>query len=256
MFSLNRKTNKRYYEDFNLDRCVATVVKLGAGHVELDATVAYPEGGGQDADHGVIVLQNGVEVRFIHAKKMYGDHLAVADFPDIQIGGVIEHIVHPDDIGYLANVRVGDAVEVRINRLRRAQLSLSHTACHFLLIGVQQIRPDAAAWILGCHIRTDAARLDFAVDERISAEEIREIETIANAFVLRASDVRVYPHSVHPDARYWECEGNVIPCGGTHLGNARPVGRMEIRRKSVGAGKERLSCSFSEAVFATDVFHS
>ncbi|ASV99722.1 alanyl-tRNA editing protein [Paraburkholderia aromaticivorans] len=256
MFSLNRKTNKRYYEDFNLDRCAATVVKLGAGFVELDATVAYPEGGGQDADHGVIALKGGVEVRFIHARKMYGDHLAIADCPEIQVGGVIEHIVHPDDIGHLANVRVGDAVEVRIDRLRRAQLSLSHTACHLLLIGAQQIRPDAAARILGCHIRTDAARLDFAVEERISTAEIREIEAIANAFVLRASDVRVYPYSVHPDARYWECEGNVIPCGGTHLDNARPIGPMEIRRKSMGAGKERLSCSFSEAVFAPDAFHS
>lgn len=256
MFSLNRKTSKRYYEDFNLDRCIATVVKLGAGHVELDATVAYPEGGGQDADHGVIALRNGVEIRFIHAKKMYGDHLALADFPDIQVGGVIEHIVHPDDIGQLANLRVGDAVEVRIDRLRRAQLSLSHTACHLLLLGVQQIRPDAAAWILGCHIRTDAARLDFSVEERISAEDIHEIEATANGFVLRASEVRVYPHSVHADARYWECEGNVIPCGGTHLDKTRPIGRMEIRRKSMGAGKERLSCSFSEATFATGDFHA
>ncbi|MET3231761.1 UNVERIFIED_ORG: alanyl-tRNA synthetase [Burkholderia sp. 1263] len=255
MFSLNRKTSKLYYDDRNLDRCGATIVKLGANYIELDATVAYPEGGGQDADHGVILLKDGVEIRFIHAKKMYCDQVAIPDFPEIQVGGVIEHIVHPDDTAYLSNIRVGDPVEVRIDRLRRSQLSLSHTACHLLLLGVGQVRPDAVDWILGCHIRTDAARLDFAVDERISVEEVKEIQSVANSLVLRASDVNVYPHKIHADARYWVCEGNVIPCGGTHIGNTRPVGRMEVRRKSMGAGKERLSCSFNDALFETYVFH-
>jgi alanyl-tRNA synthetase len=121
---------------------------------------------------------------------------------------------------------------------------------------VQQIRPDAVEWILGCHIRPDAARLDFGVDERISNEQVKEIEAIANAFVSRASDVRVYAHAAHADARYWECEGELIPCGGTHIGNTKPIGRMEVRRKSMGAGKERLSCSFNEARFDTDIFHA
>jgi alanyl-tRNA synthetase len=256
MFSLNRKTHKLYYDDLHLDRCVARVVKSGNGYVELDATVAYPEGGGQDADNGILLLQNGREIRFINAKKMYCDQVAIPNFPGIQVGGVIEHVIHPDDIAHLSGMQPGDPVEVRIDRLRRSQLSLSHTACHLLLLGVQQIRPDAVEWILGCHIRPDAARLDFGVDERISNEQVKEIEAIANAFVSRASDVRVYAHAAHADARYWECEGELIPCGGTHIGNTKPIGRMEVRRKSMGAGKERLSCSFNEARFDTDIFHA
>ncbi|MFM0236671.1 hypothetical protein [Paraburkholderia phytofirmans] len=46
-----------------------------------------------------------------------------------------------------------------------------------------------------------------------------------------------------------------MPCGGTHIGNTELIGRISIRRKSMGVGEERLSCQFDNARFDTASFH-
>jgi alanyl-tRNA synthetase len=255
MFSLNRKTRKLYYENPFLAECAAKIVKIGANHIELDATVAYPEGGGQEADHGVMVLGDGREVRFVDARKMYGNRVQIPNFPNIQVDGIIEHVVHQDDLKLLPELSAGTEVTVRIDRLRRAQLSLSHTASHLLYLGVNEVRPDAIPGTVGCHIKIDGARFDFAIDARFEADEIQEIERAANAYVLRHGEVTVYPHQQYLDARYWECEGNVIPCGGTHISSTAPIGLMKVRRKSLGRGKDRLSCDFMDSISDPDALH-
>ena len=255
MFSLNRKTRKLYYENPLQSECQAKVVKVNAKNIEIDVTVAYPEGGGQEADHGVIVLDDGREIRFVDARKIYGNFVQLPDFPRIQVDGVIEHVIHQEDLMLAQEVKVGSEVTIRIDRLRRAQLSLSHTASHLLYLGVTQVRPDAIPGTIGCHIKIDGARFDFDIETRFTGDEIQEIERIANAYVLRGSEVKVYPHPQHPDARYWECEGQVIPCGGTHISSAAPVGRMEVHRKSLGRGKDRLSCRFMESIPDPGAFH-
>jgi Ser-tRNA(Ala) deacylase AlaX len=107
MFALNRKTQKRYYDDPFLGECIAHVVKVDGNHIELDATVAYPEGGGQDADQGVIVLPDGRQIRFIHVRRMYGNRALIPDFPDILVDGIIEHVAHDDDMALVALLTEG-----------------------------------------------------------------------------------------------------------------------------------------------------
>lgn len=256
MSSFSRSTDKLYYSDTFLYQVKATLSKVGTDYVELHATVAYPEGGGQESDIGVMVLPDGNEIRFVHVRKMYGLRANIPDFPDIQTGGVVEHVIHADDLHRLDGLNPGDEIRVSIDRLRRAQLSLSHTASHLLYLGIGRVRPEALAWTLGCHIRTDGARFDFGVEPRFTAGEVAEIEQIANEFVARGSAVRTYAHPDHADARYWRCEDEIIPCGGTHIGNTSPIGHIAVRRKSMGAGKERLSCQFDNAHFDIASFHT
>ncbi|WJF90033.1 alanyl-tRNA editing protein [Paraburkholderia bonniea] len=256
MLPFSRATSKLYYSDTFLSQTQSSLSKIGRDYVELDATVAYPEGGGQESDVGTLLLPDGAVMRFIHARKMYGQRPNIPDFPDVQTGGVVEHIIHAEDLHHLERLKKGDEVQISIDILRRAQLSLSHTASHLLYLGVGQIRPDALTWTLGCHIRTDGARFDFGVSERFTPEEVSAIEQIANDFVARASEVTTYAHPQHIDARYWQCEGHVMPCGGTHIGNTAPIGRIAVRRKSMGAGKERLSCQFDSASFDLAPFHA
>jgi Ser-tRNA(Ala) deacylase AlaX len=132
---------------------------------------------------------------------------------------------------------------------------MSHTASHLLYLAVGEIRPDAVARTLGCHTRLGSARFDFGVERRITAEEVGRIEALANAYVDRGSPVTTCAHPVHGDVRYWECEGQVIPCGGTHIRSTAPVGHMTVRRKGHSAGKERLSCEFAFAIVDISEFH-
>ncbi|WP_153101966.1 alanyl-tRNA editing protein [Paraburkholderia hayleyella] len=256
MLPFPRCTDRLYYSDAFLYKTKASISKIGKDYVELDATLAYPEGGGQESDIGTLTLPNGTAIRFIHVRKMYGQRANIPDFPDIQLGGVVEHLIHPDDLPHLALLKNGEQVQISIDTLRRAQLSLSHTASHLLYLGVEQIRPDATEWTLGCHIRPDGARFDFGVSHRFTPEEVFAIEQIANDLVTRGSPVLTYAHSDHIDARYWECEGHIMPCGGTHIGSTAPIGRIAVRRKSMGSGKERLVCQFDHARFDTSAFHA
>ncbi|GLQ51646.1 hypothetical protein ACFFJT_15500 [Dyella flava] len=255
MNKFDRATRKYYYDDAHLSECSARVVKIGGDYIELDETVAYPEGGGQESDHGVIVSLEGFEIRFVHVRKMYTTRVHIPDMPDIGVDGVIEHVVHDDDKGLLEKLRLGMPVVVRIDVMRRARLSLSHTASHLVYLGVSEVRPDAVAGTLGCHIRSDAARFDFAVSSRFLPDELAEIERLANAFVTRNSRIHMYAHAEYRDARYWECEGRVIPCGGTHIDSTTPIGSISVRRKSMGSGKERIACEFAQAMPEIDAFH-
>ncbi len=256
MLSFPRCTNKLYYSNSFLYQAQSVVSKIGSDYVELAATVAYPEGGGQESDIGTLTVSDGKAIRFVHVRKMYGQRANIPDFPDIQIGGVVEHVIHPEDLQYLATLKQGDEVQVTIDTMRRARLSLSHTASHLVYLGVGKIRSDAVAWTLGCHIRPDGARFDFGVNHRFTPKDVLAIEQIANDLVARDSAVLTYAHPDHVDARYWQCEDNLMPCGGTHIGNTGPIGHITVRRKSMGAGKERLSCQFDNAQFDTASFHA
>jgi Ser-tRNA(Ala) deacylase AlaX len=250
-----RRTQKLYYEDFFLSETTAKVIKVGTDYIELDATVAYPEGGGQEADQGTISLADGRVLRFIWAKKVYAHMSGLPEFPDVQVDGVIWHMIHPDDQSLLNEVCTAVDVTVAIDIERRARLSLSHTASHLVYLGVSKFRPDAVKNTLGCHIKTDGARFDFGVAERFTSDELAKIEEEANGFVIRDALISVSAHPAAPDARLWHTEGQTIPCGGTHLDHAALVGSLQIKRKGLGAGKERISCVFPHADFAFARYH-
>jgi alanyl-tRNA synthetase len=252
----SRRTRRLYYDDFLLSEAPARVVCIDDDSIELDATVAYPEGGGQEADHGTITLDDGTVLRFDDVKKIYTHFAELAEFPGLQVGGVIKHVIVPEDRPLLQKVSVGEPVVVRIGVERRARLALSHTASHFLYLAIGQVRPDAIAATIGCHIRPHGARFDFAVQNRFEPDEIARIELIANAYVQRDAVVTVSAHPAEPDARLWHCEGNVIPCGGIHIASAAPIGPMQVRRRGLGRGKERISCEFPQAMPVLDGYHA
>ncbi|WP_241151571.1 alanine--tRNA ligase-related protein, partial [Pseudomonas viridiflava] len=78
-FEMLRSTQKLYYNDQYLMSSFASVVRIHSGAVVLDATVAYPEGGGQEADSGAIEFPEGT-MRFVGAKKLYGTPIHLEGF--------------------------------------------------------------------------------------------------------------------------------------------------------------------------------
>lgn len=249
MHSIGRKTRKIFYESPSQLKCNAKITKIGRDFVELDQTIAYPEGGGQDSDQGRLILPNGIALRFVHARKMYGLPAKMNECPDLLVGGVIEHVVHPDDCSKLESFSEGEDINVEIDFLRRRQLSLSHTASHLLYLAIKKVRPDVISHTLGCHISIESARFDFFTNERFSSDEVSEINRAANKLIPCGCEVNLRSHIDNDDIRYWELDGNVIPCGGTHIKYLDPIFELDIRRKSMGKGKERISCTFLKADF-------
>ncbi len=244
---LDRHTHRLYDVAPAKTSAQARITRVGPDYIELDATLAYPEGGGQESDIGTIELPDGNAVRFVHAKKMYGHPCDLPQFPGLLVGGVIWHMVSPEDLHLLERARAGMPARVTIDGDRRSRLSLSHSASHLVYLGVARHRPDAITSVLGCHIRVDDARFDFGVTSRFTPEEVTSIEETANGYVLRDSRISLSADPACPDARRWHCEDMTIPCGGTHIDRAGWIGPITIRRTRLGAGKERLSCRFSAA---------
>lgn len=241
-------TEKIYYRDMLQKRCTATVETIDENRVVLDRTVAFPEGGGQEGDRGSIVLAGGDTARFQDTTKSLGRRLYLSDFPIINVDTKIIHHVEDADRERLAQVKVGDVVDVLIDAQRRERLTTSHTASHILYMAIELVRPGVVENIFGCHIKEDAARFDFALGERFSADDVFNIEAASNEIIAKNYPIELYHHENEDEAWYWKCNGVVIPCGGTHLPSTGSVVKMEVGRKSLGKGKERLRCSFPDAL--------
>ena len=147
----------------------------------------------------------------------------------------------------LTGLRPGQVVTVNIDIVRRARLSLSHTASHMVYLGVSKVSPDAVNDTIGCHIKVGGARFDFSINDRITSEERQRVADIANGFVHRESSIPVSSYPDAPDACLWHAESKTMQCGGTHLDHASPVGLLHIKRKAIGTGKERISCALPHA---------
>jgi Ser-tRNA(Ala) deacylase AlaX len=249
-----RNTEKLYYKDQYLLSATTSVTRVHVGAIELDATVAYPEGGGQEADFGIIILPIGV-LRFTWVKKLYGSPILLEGFKGGKSGGIILHIIHPEDVWLIDKVIEGMIAEVRIDILRRQRLTLSHSASHFLYAAAVDLSEDLKNWTIGCHIKESSARFDFLVEEPFGANDILQIERQANEWIACNEVIEIYEVDGVQDARLWAYQSIKIPCGGTHLDSPSLIGPLSVRRKRVGKNKERLICEFPHAKIELSRYH-
>ncbi|MBF7144694.1 MULTISPECIES: alanyl-tRNA editing protein [Pseudomonas] len=249
-----RNTEKLYYKDQYLMSTITEVVRVYPEAIELASTVAYPEGGGQEADFGTITLPIGT-VRFIWVKKLYGSPIQLKGFKGGKVGGIILHMIHPDDLYLLAHVTEGMSAGVKIDIIRREWLTLSHSASHFLYAAAVSLREDLKQWTIGCHIKEDSARFDFMVQEVFCADDIAEVERKANEWIFCNGVIENHAVQGIEDARLWKYQGIEIPCGGTHLDRPRLIGALSVHRKRLGKGKERLTCKFPYAEIDLSLYH-
>ncbi len=237
-------TQKLYYEDPEQIEFEATVLDVIENNVILDRTVFYPEGGGQPADHGTLSVND-----------------YVANVTDVQnLNGVIVHETD-SDFGF----KKGDTVKGKIDWERRLAHMRHHTATHIV--------NEAAKSVLGKHIwqtgaqkSTDRARLDLTHFKRITDEEFKEIELLANKAVMKNQPVFIdwmdrieaeqrygfvlYQGGVPPgkDIRILRVGNDVEACGGTHVSNTGLIGPIKlIKTERIQDGVERIEFSAGEA---------
>ncbi|WP_336342872.1 alanine--tRNA ligase [Halalkalicoccus ordinarius] len=240
------ETEKLYYEDQNntqFEAVIIDVIERAEGvDVVLDQTMFYPEGGGQPADHGTLSTEDGT--------------YRVTDVQDRD--GVVLHRVEktPDK---------GAFVNGQIDVDRRRRLMVHHTATHIVGHATRQV--------LGEHIRqagaqkgTESARLDVRHYERISREQVKEIERIANRLVRdNVSVSQEWPHRNEAEAEHGFdlYQGGIPPgerirlihiaedvqaCGGTHVSRSGDVGAIKVRStERIQDGVERLTFAAGEA---------
>ncbi|KAF5425492.1 MAG: alanyl-tRNA synthetase, partial [Candidatus Methanocomedens sp.] len=238
-------TERSYYYQPDELEFQAKVVAVIDGNIILDRTQFYPEGGGQPHDHGIITKGNST--------------YQVVDVLIEQ--GVIFHTIFEDMI----DLEPGDIVDGAVDRGRRLAHMRHHTATHVV--------NDAAKKVLGNHIwqagaqkSAERARLDLSHFKRITNEELKEIELIANETVMANIPVEItwmdrteaeqkygfvlYQGGVPPgkQIRVLKVGDDVEACGGTHVSNTGLIGPIKIlKTERIQDGVERLEYAAGEA---------
>jgi alanyl-tRNA synthetase len=240
------ETEKLFYDDpdgTEFEAVVLDVIEREEGYdVVLDQTMFYPEGGGQPADHGTLSSDD-----------------TTVDVTDTQSeAGVVLHRVDE----YIGK---GEFVTGRIDTTRRRRLMAHHTATH--VVGY------AARQVLGSHIRqagaqkgVDSSRIDFQHYERLSREDVKAIEQVANRVVRENTSVtQEWPDRHEAEAQYGFdlYQGGIPPgtnirlihvgddvqaCAGTHVTRTGDIGAIKLlSTERVQDGVERVTFAAGEA---------
>jgi len=234
------KTEKLFYKYPYLKKTKAKIIDIVDEKIVLDKTIAYPEGGGQEGDRGYLII-NGKKIPFFDTKKGVGRMLFLENFPTIQVDTPIYHFIDKDNLKYF---NVGDEIEIEIDTKRRSKLSASHSAIHIVLMCVEKLFKGFEKKIYGAKIKEDSARLDFKTDYKFNQEDIRKIEECANEVISKNLPIKQYHHPKEKEAWYWECNGWVCPCGGTHIENTGIIKEIKVKRKNLGKNGQRISITF------------
>ena len=205
--------------------------------IVLDQTPFYAEMGGQTADHGRI---GAFTVNDVQKNK----------------GGKIMHY------GTLTEgtLSVGDVLTAEIDHERREAIRRAHSATHLLQSALREVLGEHVHQA-GSLVEPDRLRFDFTHFSAVSADELRRVEELVNAAVLRgyAVDVREMPineaREAGATALFGEKYGDIVRvvnmggysvelCGGTHLDNTAKAGAFHIvSEASVASGVRRIEAT-------------
>jgi len=210
-------TKKLFWENPYQTECKAIVTAINGNKVKLNQTIFYAFSGGQASDEGII---NNIKV--IEAKKE-GDKENIID---------IEYTLEKEP-----DFKVGDEVEVIIDKERRRKLRNLHSAAHLLYyLVIEQL---GLIKIVGSNINPDKARMDFLYDKPLN-ELIPTIESNVNNFIQENHPIIMKNDLEKPDLRWWMCKDWKMPCGGTHVKSTNEIGKIKLKRVNIGKGKERI----------------
>ena len=213
-------------------------VEAGDATLVLDRTSFYAESGGQVGDTGVITIGEST--------------FEVTNTTKDADGVVLHHGILSGD-----GIKVGDKAVSSYCEEKRSATMRNHTAAHLLQAALRQV--------LGTHVEqagqlvdADEVRFDFTHFAGLTADELKKVEELVNAEILKAESVisKEMPideaKAMGAMALFGEKYGDVVRvvkagdfstelCGGTHVGNTGNIGLFRIvNESSVAAGVRRI----------------
>ncbi len=208
---------KLFWQDPYLTECKAKVMSIEGKKIKVDQTIFFAFSGGQESDSGTI---GGINV--VNALKQ-GDKETIID---------IEY-----ELEKKPNFKIGDEVEIRIDKTRREKVRKLHSAAHIVYYFV--IETVGKLKIIGSNIAEEKARIDFVYDKPLN-EVLPEIQARVNKFLQENHAIVTRDDEKKPDVRWWTCNEWKMPCGGIHPKSTGEIGNLELKRKNIGSGKERI----------------
>ncbi|MBP5315250.1 MAG: alanine--tRNA ligase, partial [Muribaculaceae bacterium] len=209
----------------------------------LSATPFYAEMGGQVGDTGTLTAGEDV-VKIVDTKRENGIGVHIA-----------KNLPADVEAEFVA----------AINEKDRLATSCNHTATHLL--------HEALREVLGTHVEQkgslvspDSLRFDFSHFQKLTSEEIRRVEHLANTRVRQAipldehrsipiakaremGAMALFGEKYGEEVRVIRYGSSIELCGGTHVPNTGNIGMIRIvSESSIAAGIRRIEAITGEAV--------
>jgi alanyl-tRNA synthetase len=208
---------KLFRTDPSLSSCESIITSSKDGEITLDKTIFFAFSGGQQSDSGTIggfrVLNARAEGPEIYYKLEEGSTL-----------------------------KEGNRVKVQIDMEKRRKIMRLHSAAH-LVYGVFS-KQYGSKKLIGSNVTEGKARIDFEHGESISGL-LSPVEEESNRLIGENHPARTYPDGKNPDKWWWECLDLRYPCGGTHVKSLGEIGKIKLKRKNIGSGKERIEITLA-----------
>ncbi len=212
------------------------------GEVIFNKSCFYAESGGQVADTGIIINDN-CKAEVIDVKKA----------PNGQFMHKVKVVS--------GNININDEFDLKINVEDRKRIMANHSSVHLLQSALIKVLGNHIAQA-GSYVCKDYARFDFSHYEKVSDEQLKEVEKLVNQYINDSLDVTTEIMSIDEakqsgaialfDEKYSDevrvvSMGNVSKelCGGTHVSNTSKLGSFKINyEESIGSGIRRIeSCT-------------
>jgi alanyl-tRNA synthetase len=243
-------TYRLFYDEPEQVTFQAQVIGLSNGGVILDRTLFYPGGGGQPEDTGHITTGLGTKVRVLAARL------------------VQRVVIH--EVEDVTPFIIGDTVQGEIDIDRRQSLARHHTATHILLASIRGVLGNHI-WQEGAQKGVDRSRLDVSHYKKVTDDEQKEIERLANRVIMedlpveqkwmdrneaeQAYGFALYQGGVPPGAviRIVHVGADVQACAGTHMTSTGKVGPLRIAKtERIQDGVERFEFAAGIAAILYD----
>ncbi len=203
--------------------------------IVLGKTPFYAEMGGQVGDHGTLTV-GGEVIEITNTKRENNLPVHIAKKMPVDV-----------------NAPVHAAIDVEM----RHAIECNHTATHLIHSALRQVLGTHVEQ-KGSYVDAHALRFDFSHFKKVTPEEIREVEHVANAMVRNAiardehrdmdinaaremGAMALFGEKYGDKVRVIKYGDSVELCGGTHVGNTGNIGMIRIVSEgSVAAGIRRI----------------
>ncbi|HEY3875416.1 MAG TPA: alanine--tRNA ligase [Candidatus Kapabacteria bacterium] len=206
--------------------------------VILERTPFYAESGGQISDTGILTI-DGNPHRVKDVRKS---------------GSAIAHVLEEEAI----DAGEGSVVHAAIDRTRRIDIMRNHSATHLMHAALRKVLGEHVHQS-GSLVTPDHLRFDFSHFQKVTAEELREIEAIVNEKVRETIKLIHHRNIPFEEAKkmgalmfFGDKYGafvNVVDfgpfsrefCGGTHVANTAEIGLFKFTSESsIASGVRRI----------------
>ena len=224
------------YEELEADTEL-TAVERDDGRllVKLEESPFYPEGGGQVSDAGVVETPAG-RARVADVFRLGDDQALALEPPQ-------------------GSVEPGAPVRALVDRAARLATMRNHTATHLLHAALRE-RLGTHVHQAGSYVGPDKLRFDFTHGERLSPEELSDVEVRVSAWVEESHPVhavtttRAEAQAKGAMALFGEKYGEWVRmvevedvsrelCGGTHVATTAEIGLFHLTAETSSASNVR-----------------